>query len=251
MNRRLLVFGAALLGILSMPGRAADEELPKGDALMDRYIEVTGGQAAYDKLHSEVMTVEMEFVGRGIKGTMTRYSDTSNNSISTGQLEGVGKLEEGVYNGQAWENSAIMGPRVKQGAENADAVRDATFNASRNWRKLYKAETAGIEPVNGEDCYRVILTPLGEGKPQTMYMSKTTGYMVKTKRTVVSPMGEIAMEATASEYKPFEGILYPSRIVQSFAGNDIALTLISLKANEEIPKGRFEPPAEIKKLMAK
>ena len=250
MNRRIVVLAAAVWCAVALPGRAADEELPKGEAVMDRYVEVTGGAAAYDKLHSEVVTIEMEFVGRGIKGTITRYSDTSNNSYSTGQLEGVGKLEEGVYNGQAWENSAIMGPRVKQGAENADAVRDAVFNVSRHWRKVYRAETAGTEPVNGEECYKVALTPLTGGKPQTMYMSKKTGYMVKTKRTLVSPMGEIPVEATASDYKPFDGILYPARIVQSFAGNEIALTLIRVKTNEDIPKDRFEPPAEIKKLMA-
>jgi hypothetical protein len=251
MNRRIIVFAIACSGIIAVPGRAADEELPKAEAILDRYVEVTGGSAAYDKLHSEVMTIEMEFVGRGIKGTLTRYADASNNSYSTGQLEGVGKLEEGVYNGHAWENSAIMGPRVKQGEENAAAVRDAVFNAARNWRKLYKAETAGTELVNGEECYKVILTPLDGGKPQTMSMSKQTGYMVRTKRTMVSPMGEIAVEATAGDYKPFDGVLYPTRIVQSFAGNDISLTMLSLKSNIDIPKERFEPPAEIKKLMAK
>lgn len=252
MNMTRSKFAAALVAAaLSSSGFAADPDLPKADAIMDRYVEVTGGKALYEKRRSEVMVVEMEFVGKGIKGTLTRYSDVSNNAYSTGQIEGVGKLEEGVYNGQAWENSAMMGPRLKSGVENADAVRESMFNSSLNWHKLYKAEVAGIEKENNEDCYKVILTPLGEGKPQTMYMSKKTGYMVKTKRTAVSAMGEIPIDATASEYKPFDGILYPSKIVQNVMGNEISLTMVSLKSNEDIPKSRFEPPAEIKKLMAK
>ena len=251
MKPKHYALATALMAVMMPFTRAAGEELPKADTIMDRYVDVTGGKAAYEKLHSEVMVVEMEFVGKGIKGTLTRYADTSNNAYSTGQIEGVGKLEEGVYNGQAWENTAMMGPRVKQGAENAEAVREAVFNSPLNWRKLYKAETAGVEQVNGEDCYKVVLTPLGEGKPETMYMSKKTGYMVKTRRTMVSPMGEITVEALANDYKPFGAVSYPAKIVQNVMGNDITLTMVSLKANEDIPKDRFEPPAEIKKLMAK
>lgn len=251
MNCRTVLFAATLCATITLPCAAADPGLPNAGTIMDRYVEVTGGAAAYDKLHNEVTIIDMEFVGRGIKGTLTRYSDSSNNSYSTGQLEGVGKLEEGVYNGQAWENSAMMGPRVKQGAENADAVRDGFFNASRYWRKLYKAETTGIETVNGEDCYAVVLTPLTGGKPETMYMSKKTGYMVKLKRTVVSAMGEIPLEATASDYKRFGEIIYPGRLVQTFAGNEIAFTTVSVKTNQELPPDRFEPPAEIEKLIAK
>ncbi len=252
MSRNTLVLSAAaMLATWPLLAAAADAELPKADTLLDRYVEVTGGRAAYEKRHSEVVTLEMEFVGRGIKGTVTRYSDVSNNSYSSGQIEGVGKLEEGVFNGQAWESTAMMGPRLKSGPENADAVRDATFNSALHWRKLYTAETMGIEKVGDEDCYKVLMTPLGQGKPQTLFLSKKSGYTMKIVRDVVSPMGEMKVESMASDYKPFEGIIQPAKMVQSVMGAQIALTLLSAKANEEIPKERFEPPADVKKLMAK
>ena len=252
MNRKRTCLCAVAVMAVAVPlMRGADEALPKAETLMDRYVEVTGGKAAYEKRRSEIMTIQMEIVDRGIKGTLTRYSDSSNNSITTGEIEGVGKMEEGVYNGQAWESTAVMGPRVKSAAENSDAVRDSYFNLPLLWRKLFTAETAGLAKVEGEECYKVMLTPLSGGKPQYEYIGKKTGLIVKTERTMVSPMGEISVEATASDYKPFEGILYPARIVQSVMGNRIALTLLSLKANEEIPKERFVPPADVKKLLAK
>ncbi|MBS1876370.1 MAG: hypothetical protein JSU00_24355 [Acidobacteria bacterium] len=247
MNRRMLLLPALCL----LPAWAADQALPKAETLLDKYVEVTGGKAAYEKRRSEVMTIQMEIVGRGIKGTLTRYTDSSNNSISTGELEGVGKMEEGVYHGQAWENTAIMGPRVKSGAENDDAVRDSYFNAPLLWRKLYQAETVGVETVNGEDCYKIMMTPLAGGKPQYDFLSRKTGLILKTERTMVSPMGEISVQASTSDYKSFEGILYPTKVVQNVMGNQVSLTMIALKANQDIPKDRFEPPAEIKKLMAK
>ncbi len=241
----------ALLAAWAPLSLGADEELPKADTLLDRYVEVTGGRAAYEKRRNEVVTLEMEFVGRGIKGKVTRYSDLSNNTYSSGNIEGIGKLEEGVYNGQAWENTAMMGPRLKSGAENADAVRDATFNSALHWRKLYRAETVGVEKVAGEDCYKVQMTPLGPGRPQTMFFSKKSGYTLKIIRDVVSPMGEMKVESVPGDYRTFDGIVQPAKMIQSVMGSQIALTLLSAKSNEEMPKDRMEPPAEIKKMMAK
>ncbi len=254
MNRRRfyqsVVLGMAIAFAAPQWLAADEEKLPPAETILDHYVEVTGGKAAYDKHKSDIVTIEMEIVGRGIKGTLTRYNDTSNNVYMEGELEGIGKLEEGVYNGQAWENNAMTGPRLKEGTENADAVRDATFNGLVYWRKLYKAETSGTEKVGDEDCYKVTLTPLGEGKPQTMYFSKKTGLMVKSVRTVVTPMGEITADLTASDYERFGGVLMAKKMTQKVMGNEIALTVMGVK-DEEIPKGRFDPPAEIKALMEK
>jgi zinc protease len=250
LNRLLLVGASVALAIPAMQG-ADEEKLPDAAVVMDRFVEVTGGKAAYEKRKSEIITIEMDMVGRGIKGTLTRYNDTSNNAYTSGELEGVGKVEEGVFQGQAWENNPVMGPRLKQGSENADSVRDAHFNGAVEWRKLFKAETAGVEKVEGEDCYKVMLTPIGEGKPQTAYFSKKTGLMVKTLRTTETPMGEITVEATASDYQTFDGILVPTKMNQKMMGTEIALTIKGVKSDEEIPKERFEPPAEVKKLLEK
>ncbi len=251
MTRRFLTAAASLTLFVAPFARAAEDALPKAATIMDRFVEVTGGKAAYDKHHSEIATVELEFVGKGIRGVLTRYADTSNNAYSNGEIEGIGKLEEGVYNGQSWENSPIMGPRLKTGAENADAVRDAYFNAPLHWRKLYTAATTGLESVEGDDCYKVTLTRLTEGKPEILYFSKKTGLMTRIDRTMVTPMGEVKINATAADYKPFDGLLVPGKLVQNFMGNQLSLTTLDVKSNVDIPPDRFEPPAEIKKLMEK
>jgi len=251
MNRRVWIqFSAACL--LALPGlKAADEELPKADTILDRFVEVTGGKAAYGKRKSEVTTLEIEFVGRGIKGTMTRYADPSGNTIGEGEFEGIGKMAEGVYNGQAWDSNPMTGARVKSGIEAADAVRDAQMNNSVEWRKYYKAETVAAEKVGDEDAYKVALTPTGEGKGQTNWYSKKTGLLIKTARTLSNPMGEIPIEVTVGEYETYGELKYPKKLTNSMMGTQMAITLLSVKTNEEIPKEKFEPPAEVKKLLAK
>jgi hypothetical protein len=250
MNRRLTV--ALLTAALVVPGlQAADEKLPTADEVLDRYIEVTGGKAAYEKRKSEIATVGVEIAGQGIKGTMTRYADQSNNSYMAGEFEGVGRMEEGVFNGQAWEVNPMMGPRLKSGEENATAVRDARFNGPLEWKKLYKGEVVGVEKAGDEDAYKLVLTPIGDGRPQTMWFSKKTGFLTRMERTIVSPMGEAKMQQTLRDYQPMGSTLAPKKISQNIMGMQIEVTIQDVKEDAEIPAGRFDPPADVKKLMAK
>jgi len=81
-------------------------------------------------------------------------------------------METGTDGVIAWENSAIMGPRLRSGVELRYHIREAMFNAPIYWRKVYKAaETVGAEKVEGVDCYRVLLTPV-EGKPETWFFDQ-------------------------------------------------------------------------------
>jgi outer membrane lipoprotein-sorting protein len=230
---------------------AAEEALPKAETILDRYVEVTGGKAAYQKRKTESASGTVELTALGVKGTVTRFAADPDKSYTAMDIAGVGRMEAGSGGGIAWENSAVLGPRVKSGEEKAQAVREDTFNAELNWRKLYpKVETAGVEMVDGEECYKVVLTP-AEGKPQTMYFQKQSGLVVKMTTTAVTQMGEVPTEIKMSEYKSFGGVLVPTKTVQKAAGQEFTVTLQTVTVNEAVPAGRFEPPAEVKALLNK
>src|SRR5437764_9661115 len=91
----------------------AADPLPKGEAILDKYIEVTGGKAAYDKKRTEISTAVMEFVGKGVKANMTSYHAEPNRSYVVVEIEGIGKMEEGSDGSAVWERYAIKGARVK------------------------------------------------------------------------------------------------------------------------------------------
>jgi hypothetical protein len=250
MTRRwALLFLAGML--TAAIGTAADDELPKAETILDRYIEVTGGKQAYQNRKSEMATGTVDFAAQGIKGTLMRYAAEPDKSYAVVDIEGIGKIETGTGNGIAWEKSLISGPRVVSGDEKAQALRENLFNADFNWRKLYpKVETSGIETVDGEECYKLILTP-AEGHPQTAYYQKKSGLVVKMTTILVSSMGDIPVEAVMSNYKEFGGILMPTKITQKAAGQEVSRTIQSLKINQEFAPDRFDPPAEIKALLNK
>jgi hypothetical protein len=252
MNRNFV--WAALAGVVligSRPTHAADA-LPSPESILDRYVEVTGGRQAYERLKSEIATGTMEYSAQGIKGTITRYEASDpDRYYAVLDIPGVGKIEMGVSGGVAWENSALLGPRVKSGEEKAQAVREATMNATLKWRTLFpKVETAGMETLQGEPCYKVVMTP-AEGKPEVMYFQKKSGLAVKTTTVAVSQMGEIPVEVTVTNYKDFGGVLAPAKVTNKAAGQEFTISIEKVQVNPDLPADRFALPAEVRALIEK
>jgi hypothetical protein len=247
MTRRTLL--TALFAVASLS--AADEALPKAETILDRYIEVTGGKAAYESKRNQVATGTVEMVGKGIKGTMINYHSAPSQDYALLDLEAVGKFETGTDGETVWERSAIQGPHVKTGEERAAMLRDALFNGHLNWRKRYdKAETVGVGSVNGEDCYKVVMTPK-DGKPVTEYYSKKSGLLLKSVSVRATQMGDISIETVLSDYKDAGGITMAFTQTQTFAGQEMVMHYDKVDFNVDIPKDRYQIPDDIKALAAK
>jgi len=247
MNRRVL-----LVVLLACAESAfAADPLPSAESVLDRYVQVTGGRQAYEKRKAEIAHGTVEFSALGIKGSMTRYAAEPDKYYYTVDIEGLGKMETGVNGPIAWENTALLGPRLKSGVERAEAIREGNLNSTLNWRKLYpKVETTGIETIDGEECYKVVMTPV-EGQPLIGFYQKKSGLQVKLTTVASSQMGDIPVELIASGYKDFGGILEPARVTQKAGPAEFTIILESVEVNPVIPAEKFALPAEVRKLADK
>src|SRR5260370_41092210 len=250
-TKTTLVIGAALLMSAAGAPLMAADELPKGETILDKYVEVTGGKAAYQKMHSSIATGSMEMAAMGLKGKLTVYHAEPNLIYTEIELEGIGKVAQGSDGKVAWMNSAIQGPHVMEGAERAQALRAARFNGELNWRDNYKkAETQAVESVDGKDCYKVVLTP-ADGYPETHFYDKESGLLLKTSMTLQTPIGEIRLNEFPTDYRTKWDILPTHKGKHNSAGQEITLSIDSVEFNREIPKDRFDPPDDIKALVQK
>ncbi|HTS31198.1 MAG TPA: DUF620 domain-containing protein [Bryobacteraceae bacterium] len=230
--------------------RAADE-LPKAEAILDRYIEVTGGKAAYAKVHTETSTGAMELPAMGIKGKVTSYHAEPDLTLVEINIDGMGKMVDGSNGQVAWSMNAMQGPRIKEGPEKAEALLHAQFNGDLRWRDLYsRVETTGVESVDGKDCYKVVLTPKA-GNPITKWYDKDSGLLLKMRIKANSPMGEIESDSMLSDYRKEGDILMAHKVVQHVATLETSMTIDSMRYNAEIPKEKFDLPDEIKALVNK
>jgi hypothetical protein len=247
-----MAIGVAMLlaGAGGQPARAADE-LPKAESLLDKYVEATGGKAAYEKIHNEVSTGTMEFVGKGIKGKVDTYRADPDKSYVEISIEGIGKIQEGSDGKVAWTLSALQGPHVKEGEERASALQAAQFNSEVRWRDVYKTvRTAGVESVDGKDCYKVVMTPQ-EGSDLTRCYDKQSSLLVKSSMVVKSPMGDVPADSLIGDYRKEGDVLMPHKVTQKAMGQEFTITIDTVKFNTEISRDRFDPPDEIKALLQK
>jgi hypothetical protein len=228
------------------------QKLPTAEEILEKFIEATGGRQAYEKLHNRIITARIEFVETGISGTTAEYKADPNRSYRVVDLVGVGKTEAGTDGNVCWERSSETGPRIKTGEEKAAAMREATFNPALHWRELYgKAECVGEEKVDDQLCYKVVLTPK-EGKPIQQYYDEKSGLLVKIAMLSMTPsMGEIPSETFLGEYKSVSGVLVPHEQKRKLLLTEIDTHIQSVQFNAEIPKDRFDLPADIKSLLGK
>ncbi len=228
----------------------APDDLPKGEDVLAKFVEVTGGRAAYEQVHGSIAKGTMTMSGQNLKGALTVYESAPAKQVTVVEFPGIGRMEEGTDGNIAWSNSALEGARLKLGDEKAMTLRAANSQAKfLDWKKLYKSvETTGIENVDGKPCYKVVLTPL-TGKPDTEYYDKASGLLVRETATVMLPMGEVPVAMTIGGYRKEGDLLMPHTLQQSLAGQKIDISIESVALNPEFPPKRFEPPAEVKALL--
>jgi hypothetical protein len=227
------------------------QKTPTAEQVMERYIEVTGGRAAHEKVRTEVMKAVTEVKAQGITGPTESYRDGKNYYMWM-EVQGAGKIEYGAFNGIVWENSAIIGPRIKTGEEKAFYEREALLDKDLNWREIYRSAVLdGEEAVDGKPCHKIVLLPKDSDKPETRFYDKSTGLLVKSIVITPSPMGDIPAEQRFFDYREKSGVKVPFRNITKMGAAEMTVTVTSLEFNTPIPASRFQPPAEVLALAGK
>jgi hypothetical protein len=223
------------------------QELPPADKLLQLSLERSGGEAAFARLKNAVMTGTIEINGHNISGTVAVYQ-ADGKSYTAIELPGIGKVEEGFDGTTAWESNALQGPRIKSGDEREAVAHASRISMLSGWRDEYaSAKTVGTEDVNGKPAWKVVMTPKS-GKPETFYFDKASGLLVRTAETMVTPLGEISVEADMSDYRPVDGVETPFTTTQKAISQVMVMHFDKVAYNTDIAPDRFDLPAPIKAL---
>jgi len=229
----------------------AEGDLPSAETILDRFIEVTGGRAAYEKRHSEYTVADIEIVNTPIKGTVTTYRQAPNKRSMEMDLPMIGKFRQGSDGTIAWSVSPAEGAKLLEGEQLEMALRDGRYNSDLYWRELCKrVETVGTEDVDGKPAYIVVRT-YKVGKPITEYYDVASGLLVKGVAKLQMPSGEVRTELLVSDYRNESGILIAHKVVMKSPGDERIVTFRTVTINQEAPPGTFDIPDEVKALLKK
>jgi hypothetical protein len=229
---------------------AVAQNLPAAETVLDRYVESTGGKAAHSQVKNILMKGKIEFAGQGLTGTLSTWSAAPASNRTVMELAGIGKIESGSSGGRAWQLSAMQGPRILEGDELKQNLHMTRFNSALTWRDAYSsAVNEAEESIDGKTCYRLVLTPKSGGTPEVGWYDKDSGLIVRTRITLKTPMGELAMDTDLSDFRAVSGVKFPFAISQKVGPQAIRTTIEDIQVNADIPASQFDPPAEIQKLM--
>ena len=230
------------------PATTSDSEnLPSAEEILQKFIKAIGGEAAYKEHESQHATGTVDLGAQQMSGSMEIFAARPNKLLMIIEMPGVGKITTG-YNGEiGWMNNPLTGPMILPEATLEQIATQADFDhVLRRPADFKSLEVLGIEEFNGEPCYKLKLVHR-TGFESTEFYSVKTGLQTGFIATQPSPLGEVNVTTTITDYKKFEDMLMPSRIVQKIAGMEQVMTIEKMEF-DTVPPSKFELPPEVKTL---
>ncbi len=246
---RALVAAFAVTTI-TLPSLAGAQALPSAKEVLDRHVTAIGGLDAITAINSMQQSGTMEMAAMGLSAELSMAAAKPNKMSMTMSIPGIGEMQQG-FNGEiGWDNNPMSGPRLAEGEELANRKESSSFLES--FGVFDPARYTSMEVVEkttfaGVDAYKVKMVRK-VGPASTEYFSVATGLRIGSQTTVVSPMGELEINATLSDYKQFGAVKLPTKMAQSQAGQDMVMTFTNVKFNE-VTDAMFALPEAVKALV--
>ncbi|MCB9766135.1 MAG: hypothetical protein H6739_40540 [Alphaproteobacteria bacterium] len=256
---RTLLISAALLsacGEKTPPTVAADPEAaPAEDALPEPLALLQGYEAALangDLARAEAVTstytaMKMEMPSQGITAPIESWWAAPDKTLIRMTLEGLGESVQGYDGEVGWSVDPMMGPRVMSEAEVAQQalLRQLTEDPSV---VAGMAEVTGREDFEGMDTWAMTVEPPDGAAPLHLWFDVESGLLMGMVNKVETPMGAMETRTVNAAYTEYDGLLVPSRIVQTALGMEQVLTVESVTWNPEtLPD--FGPPEAVQALL--
>lgn len=241
--RTLVLAGAA--AAISVPASA--QQLPPAREIVDAYVNAIGGLDAIASAQYRHFEGEMAMPAAGMTMSMEVWQARPNKMLMVMEIPGMGQMKQGYDGEVAWSVDPMQGPRIIDGAELQQTLRQADFDANLRFEHLFPTmETVERSEVAGRPCYRVRLVAENGDESFGCFDVETKLLLGMTSRTQ-SEMGTIETNVEFQDYRDFGAIKMPARTVMNVMGQQMVMTVRDI-STDPIPDTRFEVPAEIKAL---
>jgi zinc protease len=143
--------------------------------------------------------------------------------------------------GMTLQKQALKGGNYTNARQGQDQPVDATTKEEINLKAAffeeaymlkngYKLELGDIEKVEGKDAVLVKITSPA-GKQFNAWYDVTSGLKVKTASERDSPAGKVLIQTTYSDYKPFNGVMIPTKMLADQGRVQLELQRSDIKVN--------------------
>lgn len=226
----------------------AKTKLPSVEEVITAFVNATSTPELRAKQTSRTIMGTMSIPSMQLSGPMVVYAAHPNFILVDITIPGMGKSLQGFNGTVGWQIDPSRGPSLLEGDLLEQFMREADFNAEENFAKHFDSvKVVGETEFNGQPCFELLFQK-GERK-ETRYYNRTTHLLEGSKGNYPTPMGDIPVQTTISEYKTFEGLKVATKtsIHMTSVGIEQILVISSVSFND-VDLAVFELPPAIKAL---
>jgi hypothetical protein len=248
MRTRALVVVSCLLTLV-LPGRgSAQDKLPAARAIVDRFVQVSGGRDAMAKHQSRRAVGRISMPAQGVEGDVEILAARPALMRLRMTIPGVGEIQSGYDGKVAWSVNPLTGPMLMQGKSLAQTRADADFDSALHPDTQYTSlETVEKTTFEGRSAYKIRAVRT-TGDEDFEYFDVENGLMLGAEVTRESPMGPVKATHITTDYKDFGGVKTASRIVQRLMGTEQIITISDVEY-DKVDKTAFDLPPAIQALV--
>ncbi len=245
-RRGLLVLSIFAFGICRAQFKASDPIEPQEpltvyqdssfavNVVLNNYLKAIGGIDKIRSLKSIKLVYETQMQGSTFASEEKRMPDklAQNIYLDGSLIMSVITTQEEVYMDQS-------GTRTQLGeALGEDMKLLAGLVLELNLLESDRAVLSGTESVEGVMAYRVDVP--GTTNSLSLFYDIETGFKIKEIQITRTNGAEQVQEAYLSDYKSYEGVMFPTLRRGVQAGQNIRFTLTELKLNEGVKETDFD-----------
>ena len=200
---------------------------PTADQVLERYVEATGGRAAWQKLTSRITTGTIDAPSLNLSGKIEIREKAPDRVLAVITMAGA-SFRQGFDGRVGWTDDPEHGLREQSGSELAEARRDADFYHGLDMHRLYgKLTVIGTESIGGRRAYVVEAALPEGGTPDRFYFDSQTGLRLRVMSRRHDAEGIMEQRVDYGEYRQVDGVKLPF-VIHETTGE----TTLTIKINE-------------------
>ncbi len=228
---------------------AATQPLPSAQAVIDRYIEATGGKEAYASIKSRHLEAEYQLADLGIHGKLVADIRSDGKARIWTEIPNVDKFTIGVTDGIVWKNDQTGGPRILSGVMAQSTLESMQLTPEISLEPYKSAEVTEMTDLNDVNVYKMVLKYKSIDAVETRYYEVKTGLLLRTDGVVPTDMGNIVVTTRYMDYEDAVPIRMAMKTRQSMSGLSPEQVNTKVEHNVEIPDEVFALPPEVQELL--
>jgi zinc protease len=221
------------------PAPTAAPATPTADQILDRYVEATGGRAAWQKLTSRISIGTIDAPSMNLSGKIEIREKAPDRVLAVITIAGA-SFRQGFDGTVGWTDDPENGLREQTGAELSEARRDADFYHGLDMHKLYgKLSVIGTEKIGDRLAYVVEAALPEGGTPDRFYFDVQSGLRLRVISRHHDSEGVMEQRVDYEDYREVDGVKLPFVIHETSGDSILTIKLNEVHHNVALDDGQF------------